>query len=274
MTSTRRTALITGASSGLGAEFARRMASDGFDLILVARRLDRLDALSRELESAHGIMVRNIKADLARPNAAAALAQEVGETQIHTLVNNAGFGHIGPFVNENLNAMGDEIALNVGTLTQLTRIYLPKMIERGEGAVINVASTAAYQPIPNMAVYGATKAYVLSFTEAIWGETRGTGVNVLAVSPGPTETEFFGVAEGKSIGKTMATPAEVIDTALAAVARGTHPSVIVGRKNSIQAAVAKIVPRKMVLKVAGNMMKSDLAKLDEVDPGALTRGPR
>lgn len=272
MTSKRRTALITGASSGLGAEFARRMASDGFDLILVARRLDRLDALSRELELEHGVKVRSIKADLSSPNAAAALAQEVGNIHIHTLVNNAGFGHIGPFVNENLTAMGDEVALNVGTLTQLTRIYLPKIIECGEGAIINIASTAAYQPIPNMAVYGATKAYVLSFTEAIWGETRGTGVNVLAVSPGPTDTEFFGVAEGKSIGKTMATPAEVIETALAAVARGTHPSVIVGRKNAIQASIARLAPRRLVLKVAGNLMKSDLAKLDEIDPGALGHG--
>lgn len=247
------------------------MASAGFDLIIVARRLDRLEALAKELEAAHSVSVQPMQADLSRPGAVRLLKSQFPGIEIDILVNNAGFGHIGPFVDEKYEAMTDEIAVNIGALTQLTRVFLPEMIARGDGTIINVASTAAYQPIPNMAVYGATKAYVLSFTEAIWGETRGTGVKVLAISPGPTETEFFGVAEGKSIGKTMATPAEVIDLALKTAARGAHPSIIVGRKNRVQAAVGRLVPRKMVLKVAGKLMQSDLNKLDEVDPKGLNR---
>ena len=269
MTSPRKTALITGASSGIGEQFARRMASAGFNLIIVARRLDRLEALAKELEAAHGVDVQPIQSDLSKPGAARLLKAAIRDVEIDTLVNNAGFGHIGPFVGEKYEAMTDEITVNISVLTQLTRIFLPSMIERGSGTIINVASTAAYQPIPNMAVYAATKSYVLSFSEGLWSEVRGTGVNVLAISPGPTETEFFGVAQGKSIGKQMATVSDVVDLALKTAARGAHPSMIVGRKNHIQAVVARFVPRKMVLKVAGKMMQSDLAKLDAVDPGAL-----
>lgn len=252
------TALITGASSGIGAEFARRYAERGFDLVLAARRTDRMQALADELAKAHGTQSRVIAADLSLPGAAEALANQI-DIEIDVLVNNSGFGHIGPFDLEDFHSIADEINVNIVSLTQLSRIYFPMMKARGSGAIINIASTASYQPISNMAVYAASKAYVLNFTEALWGEAQGTGVKVLAVSPGPTETEFFKIAEGHSLDKKILTSAQVVDTAFAGLAANhKKPSVIVGGKNALMAFVAKLAPKRIVISVGKKMLKSNL----------------
>lgn len=257
-----KTALITGASSGIGAEFARRYAAQGYSLVLAARRTDRMQDLADELAKKHGTTSRVIAADLSLPGAAEALANQI-DIEIDVLVNNSGFGHIGPFDQEDFNSIAAEINVNVASLTQLARIYFPLMKARGHGAIINIASTASYQPIPNMSVYGATKAYVLNFTEALWGEAQGTGVKVLAVSPGPTQTEFFDIAEGHTLDKKILTAGQVVDATFAGLAANrTKPSVIVGGKNSTMAALAKIAPKRVVIAVGKKMLRSNLELLE------------
>jgi short-subunit dehydrogenase len=154
--------------------------------------------------------------------------------------------------------MADEINVNIVALTQLSRLCVAPMIERGRGTIINIASTAAYQPVPNMSVYAATKAYVLSFTEALWGELQGTGVVALAVSPGGTATEFFEVAGGRPIGSALMTPTQVVATAMSALdAKSPAPSVIVGAANRVMAMAGRFVPRRMLISVAKTLMKSE-----------------
>lgn len=256
-----KTALITGASSGIGAEYARRFAAQGYDLIVAARRVERMHELADQLAKTHGTKTTVIAADLSKPGAAEQLASQI-DVEIDALVNNSGFGHIGPFADENLHSIGDEISVNITALTQLSRIYLPRMLARGSGIIINIASTAAYQPIPNMAVYGATKSYVLSFTEALWGEAQGTGVKVLAVSPGPTETEFFSIAEGHTLDKKVLRVTQVVDATFAALAKNhKKPSVVVGGKNALMAGIAKFVPRRIVISVAKKTLRSNLELL-------------
>jgi short-subunit dehydrogenase len=257
------TALITGASSGIGAEFARRYAAKGFDLVLAARRTDRMQALADELSATHGTTIKVLSADLAKPGSALALANQI-DGEIDVLINNSGFGHIGPFDRENIDSIADEINVNVAALTQLSRIYFPMMKARGQGAIINIASTASYQPIPNMSVYGATKAYVLNFTEALWGEAQGTGVKILAVSPGPTETEFFNIAEGHTLDKKILKASDVVDAAFEGLAANhKRPSVIVGGKNSVMAGLARIAPKRVVIAVAKKMLRSNLDLLEK-----------
>ena len=254
MSAQNKTALITGASSGLGVDFARKLAGMGYDLIIAARRLDRLEILATEIEKEFSVKVRVIASDLSKPGAAANLAALIGAVQIDFLVNNSGFGYIGALAEESLDDVGDQIAVNITALTQLTRIYLPGMLARNSGSIINIASTAAYQPIPNMAVYGATKAYVLSFTEALWGEVQGTGVQVLALSPGGTATEFFEVAGGRLAGGKLASPQKVIDIAFAALG-ARKSSVIVGALNAVTANAVRFVPRKLVIAMAKKVMR-------------------
>ena len=261
MAEKRPTALITGASSGIGAEFAREYASRGYDLIVAARRTDRLDALAAEVIAANGVSVRVIASDLSVPGAAKKLATAFGKTPIDVLVNNSGWGHIGAFAAEDLDAMADEINVNIVSLTQLTRLFVAPMIERGRGTIINIASTAAYQPVPNMTVYAATKAYVLSFTEGLWGELEGTGVTALAVSPGGTATEFFDVAGGRSMGSALMTPNQVVATAMSALdAKSPAPSVIVGAANRVMALAGRFVPRRLLISVAKTLMKSESSR--------------
>lgn len=258
MTTQRRTALITGASSGIGAVFAREYAARGYDLVIAARRIDRLEVLATEIRAAHGVDVSVVKSDLSAPGAAAQLAVSVGSTEIDALINNAGWGHIGAFAREDLDGIADEIHVNVLALTQLSRLFVAPMIERGRGTIINIASTAAYQPVPNMAVYAATKAYVLSFTEALWGELQGTGVTALAVSPGGTATEFFDVAGGRAMGSALMTPADVVATAFGVTdSANPSPSVVVGGRNRLLAFAGRFVPRRQLIAVAKNLMKSD-----------------
>ncbi|HYF54876.1 MAG TPA: SDR family oxidoreductase, partial [Salinarimonas sp.] len=191
MPNTRWT-LVTGASSGIGAELARVFAARGHHVVLTARRRDRLEALGREIETAHRGRAEIVAADLADPDGPDALMREVEGRGIAltNLVNNAGFGLRGSFAGQPLDEVMGMLALNVTALTRLTHLALPAMLARGDGGIMNVASTAAFQAGPNMAVYYATKAYVLSFSEALHEEVRERGVRVTALCPGPTRSEF------------------------------------------------------------------------------------
>ena len=249
-----KTALITGASSGIGEQFARALAARGANLILVARRTDRLEALASEIKSSTKSQVTTVALDLSKANSASELVKVLAEknSKIDVLINNAGFGTNLRLQNQDLSRIRQEIGLNVATLTELTASYLPQMIERNSGIIINIASTAAYQAVPGMSVYGATKAYVLSFTEALWGELRGTKVLALAVSPGATATEFFDVAGGQ--GSKMVPPINVVQGALAELDKANpEPSIIIGSRNRMMASVTKFVDRKRVIALVASM---------------------
>ncbi|WP_284978872.1 SDR family oxidoreductase [Arthrobacter sp. fls2-241-R2A-200] len=261
MTMTYRgtTALITGASSGLGAEFAERFAARGANLVLVARRADRLEELAEELRSQHGVIVTVLPMDLARPGAGRELAADLGSRGItvDTLINNAGFGTRSPFAEEDPDAIASEISLNVAALVDITRAFLPGMLSSAKGALVNVASTAAFQPIPGMAVYGATKAFVLSFTEAVAHETRASGLSVLALCPGATSTEFFEVlgSESAAVGR-MQMPSQVVETAIKALDRsGTPGSVVSGWANRLAAGFAQRLPRAITVAIAARAVQ-------------------
>ena len=233
------TALITGASSGLGSEFARRLAVEGAHLILVARRKDRLEELAEELRTEHRIDVVVYDADLAQPGAGGNLAERIAADglTVDTLVNNAGTGNHGDFAILDPEKLADEVQLNVGAVVDLTRALLPQMVRSGRGALVNVASTSAYQPTPSMAVYGASKAFVLSFTEAIAYETRRSGLKVLCVSPGPMRTEFFDKlgTTRPGVGRWQ-NPQQVVDLTLRTLdRRWMPPSVISGALNAVPA---------------------------------------
>jgi short-subunit dehydrogenase len=254
-----KTAVVTGASSGLGVEYAKELASRGSNLVLVARRKAALDELASELIKTTGVKVETIALDLSTSTSAAQLMGELKKMKLEPqiLINNAGFGTSGRFTKENTERVQDEIQLNVGTLVQLTHAVLPSMVAAKFGAIVNIASTAAYQPVPGMAVYAATKAFVLSFTSAVWGETKDSGVRVLAVSPGATATEFFDIAGAKPSG-ALAPISEVIDATFAALdAKKSVPSVIVGGRNSVMATLSKFMPSKLVIGVAASMFLKD-----------------
>jgi short-subunit dehydrogenase len=243
-------ALITGASAGLGVEFARQLAAQGRPLVLAARRGDRLESLAKELGDS-----RAVEIDLAKPGAAERLMADIdrsGET-VELLVNNAGFGLIGPFARLDSNRLREMIDLNCGALTELCRAVAPQMIERRSGSILNVASTAAFQPGPRMAVYFATKAYVLSFTEALHEELRRHGIQVSCLCPGPTRTEFGDVAGfgGSGLFDRVAMEApEVVKAGLAGLARN-RAVVVPGLVNKTVAASTRFAPRPWVRRIAG-----------------------
>jgi short-subunit dehydrogenase len=246
----RAVTLVTGASAGLGAEFARQCAKRGDDLALVARRRDRLEDLAGQIQG----RVQIFTADLAAPDAAASLinAIEAEGLVVETLINNAGFGLGGRFAELPLERQREMIDLNVRTLTELCRLVLPGMIERGRGGILNVASTAAFQPGPNMAVYYATKAYVLSFTEALHHELKRNRIKVSALCPGPTATEFFDVAGvADSILARMSADARgVVSAGLRGLDR--NKAVIVpGLSNKIGAQGSRFLPRAAMRRIVG-----------------------
>lgn len=248
----RPVTLITGASAGLGAEFARQCAARGEALVLVARRRDRLEALASEL----GGDVHVIAADLSEPGAAARLMAEVERLglTVDTLVNNAGFGLVGRFAELPRDRQREMIDLNVGTLTELAHLVLPAMLERGRGGILNVASTAAFQPGPYFAVYFATKAYVLSFTEALHQELKGSGVKVSALCPGPTATEFGGVAGFKSarFNRFAADAPSVVCAGLAGLDRN-KAVVIPGAMNKLTAQSSRLIPRAAMRRIVARL---------------------
>jgi short-subunit dehydrogenase len=246
----QRVALITGASAGLGEEFARQLSKRGHRLVLAARRKDRLEALARELGNARAVV-----SDLSKKDAAAKLIanlEEAGE-QVDNLINNAGFGLIGRFAELDPKRERQMVDLNVGALTDLCRAVAPQMIGRKSGAILNVASTAAFQPGPNMAVYFATKAYVLSFTEALHEELKPHGVSVTCLCPGPTRTEFGEVAGfgGNGAFDRFAMAAEPVVRAGLEGLDKNHAVVVPGISNKIGAASTRFAPRSWVRKIAG-----------------------
>ena len=245
-----KVALITGASAGLGVEFARQLSKRGHRLVLAARRKDQLESLAEELGNARAVAI-----DLSKPGASAALVADIeaaGE-QVDLLVNNAGFGLIGGFAQLDAERQREMIDLNVGTLTDLCRAFAPPMVARKSGAILNVASTAAFQPGPKMAVYFATKAFVLSFTEALHEELKPHGVNVSALCPGPTRTEFGEVAGfgGNGMFDRVAMEApEVVRAGLDGLDKN-RAVVVPGMMNKIGAASTRFAPRSVVRKIAG-----------------------
>jgi short-subunit dehydrogenase len=256
-----QTTLITGASAGIGVVFAREIAARGSHLVLVARRRERLETLAAGLRAEHGIGVETIPMDLGAPRAGSALAAEVAArgVTVTSLVNNAGFATFGPFHEEDADRLSEEIAVDVASVVDITRAFIDDLRSAGNGVLINVASMAAYQANPNMAVYGAAKAFVLSFTEALWQESLTTGLRVLALSPGATETEFFDIVGTRAAagGTRLASPEEVVDTALKALDRRTPPpSIAVGRRNRVFLLAARLLSRKRLAVVIGNLTKS------------------
>ncbi len=250
----RPVAVVTGASAGLGRAYAARLAERGDDLVLVARRLDRLEDLAAQLRERHGVLVDVVAADLVRREAPAEIAAELAARGLRaaTLVNCAGFGTAGRFVDEDPERIADEMAVDVVAPTLLARRLLPDLLAVPGGALLMVSSTAGHQPIPNLAVYAASKAFVTSLTAAIWQETRGSGLRVLAVCPGPTATEFFDVAGSRQfqVGR-LASVDEVVDFTFRAIdRRGGGPIATHGLGNRIQSSAARLAPRRLSLAVA------------------------
>jgi short-subunit dehydrogenase len=244
-------ALVTGASSGIGEVFARRLAAGGAALVLVARREDRLEALAKELD----VAVEVLAADLADPDDLRRVEERVASTAdpVDLLVNNAGFGTTGPFHTLDVEREEEEVRVNVLAVVRLTRAALPGMVERRHGGIVNVSSLAAFQSDPGNAVYGGTKAFVLSFSEAVAEEVRKTGVRVQCLCPGYTRTEFQTTAEYETsrIPKALwQAPEQVVDTSLAALAKG-KVLCVPGVHNKVAAVGSGFLPRVVQRKLAG-----------------------
>ncbi len=248
-------ALITGASAGIGEAFARRLAADGTNLMLVARSETKLHALAGELSGKHRVRAEVIAADLSAPGAAQGVWQEAARRglSVDLLINNAGFGTYGTFDSLPMARETEEIMLNITALVELTHLFLPAMLAQHSGAVINVASTAAFQPVPYMAVYGATKAFVLSFSEALWAEYKPHGLRVLAFCPGPVNTAFAETAGTHLAGKGPAAES-VVQVALQALSRG-RSYVIPGGSNYRQSWGSRLLPRAAIAQISERMMR-------------------
>ena len=246
----KKVALVTGASAGLGVEFARQLSKRGHRLVLAARRKERLEELAKELGKARAVAI-----DLSKTNAATKLMADLAanDEEVELLVNNAGFGLIGRFATADAKRLRQMIDLNVGTLADLCRAVAPGMIERKSGGILNVASTAAFQPGPNMAVYFATKAFVLSFTEAMHEELKPHGIHVTCLCPGPTRTEFGDVAgfggNGMFDRVAMESP-DVVTAGLEGLDKN-RAVVVPGLLNKISANSGRFAPRSVVRKIAG-----------------------
>lgn len=251
------TILITGASAGLGAQFARALAKKPVTLVLTARRTDRLAALATELAQRPGVTVHVVSADLGKPEGVKALLEGIADRglSIDTLVNNAGYGALGDFAESDLGAQTGMIDLNVRALVTLTHALLPPMLARGRGAVLNIASTAAFQPGPYMAVYYATKAFVLHFSEALHEEVKARGITVTALCPGPTKTEFAevaGMAETPLFTRFASDSEQVVRDGLAALERG-QAVMVSGLLNRVTAASTRVTPRSVLRRAVARL---------------------
>ena len=251
-------ALVTGASSGIGECFARALAARKQNLILVARSKDKLTVLATELKSAHGILAEPVDFDLSVPGAAASLAALLHERelQVELLINNAGFGARGKFHELPLDRQSEMVRLNILALVELTHHLAPAMVERGRGGIINISSTASFQPLPYTTMYGATKAFVTSFSLGLAEEVRPYGVNVVTLCPGGTRTNFLNASQ---YGVTnfpggQQTPEEVVDAALKKLDRGGG-LVVPGFKNKAGVFVQRFVPRGWVVKAAARIFR-------------------
>ena len=254
-----RWAVVTGASSGLGRGLAARLADRGMSVVLTGRNEARLDEAAQEIRrSAPGVQVETVTADLSTRSGVSALLEHVGERPIEVLVNNAGFGSYGPFAEADLDREAEEVAVDVSAVIALAHAFLPGMIARRSGGILNVASAIAFQPAPYQAVYGASKAFVLSFSEALWAEARAAGVAVTALCPGPTRTGFVG-ALGADVGHTaiysrLADPEPVMDAGLRALDKG-RAVVIPGVRTKVIAAAYRFMPREWLTLVAARLLR-------------------
>lgn len=247
----KKTALITGASSGFGSEYAKIFAANGYDLVLTARNKEKLDALAAELKEQNGTDVFVIVKDLSQKDAALDIFNETEQAgiEVNVLVNNAGFGDYGRYAEADWEKQYEMVTVNITALIQLTRLYLPQMVQRKDGRILNMASMAAFAPGPYMSVYYASKAFVLSFSEALAGELKGTGVTVTASCPGPTATGFekaAGSGARKLFSATRKASAE--DTALysyRALMRG-KPVAVPGAVNQISSVGQRFLPRRVL----------------------------
>lgn len=247
-------ALVTGASAGIGEVFARRLAQRKRDLVLVARRKDRLDAIAEALRETYKVRVEVLPADLADSTSPRTLLDQINERDLYVdmLVNNAGFGFGGRFENMPLETLQSLLKVNIDALAMLCHVFLPGMLDRKRGTILNVASVGAFQPVPFFSVYAASKAFVVSFSEALAEEVRSRGVTVSCLCPGSTTSEFETVAklDVEGFRWTYATAESVVDAGLAGADRG-HAVTVPGAINQMQVGIAKISPRFVVAKVAG-----------------------
>jgi uncharacterized protein len=256
------TALVTGASSGIGEAIARELASRGYALTLVARREDRLKALAEELSEEHGVEAETARADLGAPGQRDRLATALAKTgrPVDVLVNNAGFGAHGEFTRVDRERLTEMVRVNCEAVVDLTGYFLPGMVERGSGAVINIASVASFQPLPGSATYAASKAFVLSFSEAIRTEVRDKGVVVTAVCPGPVRTEFpeaagMGAVEDRTPGVVWMSAEEVARDAVNGADRGKRV-VVPGAINRVQSLAGQHSPRSVLLPLVNRIWKN------------------
>jgi short-subunit dehydrogenase len=253
----RPRALITGASSGIGEAFARHLAKRGHDLVLVARRRERLEKLAVQLSEAHGVEAEVVEADLAEDGDVSAVEGRLRRGDVDLLVNDAGFGTRGEFADLPIERELEELDVNVRALMRLTHAALGPMVERGRGGVINVASTGAFQPVPHMATYAATKAFVLHFSEALHEEVKGKGVTVTCLCPGPVKTDFqqvAGVDEERL--RAWKSADDVVESALKAVS-ARRAITVPGALNVAAMAAVKLMPRFVARRIAGSMFKRE-----------------
>jgi uncharacterized protein len=255
--------VITGASSGIGEAFARRLAEEGRNLVLVARSEERLRTLCDELKAEHGVTAHFVAIDLIDYQADERLFKETERhgLEVEMLVNNAGFGSMGDFAKLDLERELEMIGLNVMALVALTHRYLQPMRKRRSGTIINVSSAAGFQPIPFMATYAATKAFVTSFTEAIAEENRAYGIQILALCPGSTKTNFFDASNIERVlkAKGQQTADEVVDTALGAL-NGRRAKIVSGWTNYLVASATNLIPNALITKVIGRGLRSRYQK--------------
>ena len=256
-----KTALVTGASAGIGEAIARKLAAEGVNLVLVARSQAKLEQLASELGKTYAVRCVPLVADLSQPSCGSSLLQAVrgASAQIDILVNNAGFGTYGPFETISPETEQDEIAVNIAAVVDLAHAFLPDMLRRGSGVILNVASTAAFQPVPYLAVYAATKAFVLSFSEALWAEYRDRGIRVVALCPSAVDTGFISglgdeTVRGTAVFSKTLRPEHVAEQALVALHKNDAIH-IVGIKNWLMAQSLRFAPRAMVASAGAKMMR-------------------
>ena len=256
-----KTALVTGASSGIGAAIAKELAAQGVHLILVARSRDKLEQLADELSKSYAVRCIAVAADLSSPNCGSNLLAQVKamDIDVDILVNNAGYGTFGRFDSIAPEHEQAEIAVNIAAVVDLAHAFLPEMLLRGSGTILNTASTAAFQPVPYMAVYAASKAFVLSFSEALWAEYRDQGIHVVALCPSAVDTGFIDQLGDESVRKTATfsstlLPEQVAIHAMKAI-HGKGPTHITGFKSWLMAQSVRFAPRSLVARSSADMMR-------------------
>lgn len=257
-----KTVLITGASSGIGEAFARQFGQMGLNLILTARSGDKLAKIASEIKREYAVNVKVITADLTLPTAPQELAREIWENNLHPdiLVNNAGFGKWANFLDVDVQTYQDMMQLNMDAMVQLSHLFLPHMLQSKTGGIINIGSTGSFQPTPFIAVYCATKAFVLSFSEALFGEYMNSGVTITAVCPGNTRTAFFEVANAQTEGLPYATPEQVAKEGITAFMKRKNYIITGGFNNYIQSMSSRFLPRKTIIQIVAGMFRNKVKR--------------